>query len=257
MLTDEEGARPPSGGSDEPPFLQEPAPVVPRPPTRTWADRMTDFLDTAQPPVMLFVVATVAGVGLFLFLQQRGTEAPTDPLLEQAATTTTSTTTTTAPASTFQAIPATVGPNIQLSNDTTTTLLAPTTIRRTTVTSAPATTVPETTTTVPPTTEPPTTEPPTTEPPTTETKPPTTDTKPTTTTSTPPTTVEQCEVRIRGSRMYAEPDDDSDDLGRVRNGRYPVVGFTQENGGWVLILAGDTTGWIDSDRIRSVHGACN
>ncbi|MGI9616498.1 MAG: SH3 domain-containing protein [Acidimicrobiales bacterium] len=107
-------------------------------------------------------------------------------------------------------------------------------------TTAPSTTLPPATTALPPT-EPPTTEPPAT----------------TTTieaTTAPLTTAQACMVSVRRrAPLRAEPDDDSDRLGRAKRGTFPGLAIQE---GWVLINYNGTVGWIEDRLVSGVDGDC-
>lgn len=226
--------------------------LVREPIDRSRFDRISDFMDYQRPPFMLLLLVAVAGLGLVLYLQRSEQADPTDPLLSSngALAGETAAIESSSPSSTISGTPATVGPDIGLpSNRPATSVAGPSTVR-TTATSQPTTTnttvdgtAPSTETTVSGTTSEP---PPTTEPSSTTTD----------STATSTTEVEQCIVRIRNSKVYAGPSDDSEELGRASGGTYPAIAFIDDDDGWVLIQLSEITGWVEADRIRSTEGDC-
>ena len=237
MSTTEDDTFP--GQGDEPPFLQEPTVFVRQSHERTWNDRLSDFLDSRRPPMMIFGVAAVIALAGLIYLARPEPEPVADPLLSAAG-----------PVATEEEQEEDLVPPSSDGAD-----LTPATVEPDT---SPQSTDPPTTQ-APQTTAAPTTA--TTEESTTTTVESTTTTEETTTTTVETTTttaveLEECFVRIRRSDVYAEPSDDNDEIGDVPAGTYLALAFTEANDGWVLIDAGDLTGWIEADRVRGTEGDC-
>ena len=213
---------------------------------RSWAERVSDFLDYQRPPLMLLMAATVLIIGGFLYLNRPDAQPAADPLDPLGAAIVEQTSSSSPDSSTpLDETPAGVSVDTGL-----TTTEPPTTDQPATTASitGPSSTEPATTTELTTTTE-------ATLPPTTQA------TQPTTTTTTEPTTttaetLEDCFVTTRSADVYAGPSEDTEEIGRAKAGTYLAVAFTEINGGWVLIQGDGVNGWIESDRIRDAEGAC-